>query len=68
MQQYDLYINLRKPAVGLYVRKGAGLTDLADPKEWDLMALRRKPNCRRALCRASKRTVMPFGTWIEFNS
>ena len=34
MQQFDLYINPQKPSVGLYVRKGAGLPDLADPKEW----------------------------------
>jgi len=34
MQEYDLYINAKKPAVGLYVRSGAGLTDFADPKEW----------------------------------
>jgi hypothetical protein len=34
MQEYDLYINPQKPSVGLYVRKGAGLPDLADPKEW----------------------------------
>jgi hypothetical protein len=34
MQEYDLYINPRKPNVGLYVRSGAGLPDLADPKEW----------------------------------
>jgi hypothetical protein len=34
MQEYDLYINVKKPAVGLYVRAGAGLTDFADPKEW----------------------------------
>jgi hypothetical protein len=34
MQEYDLYINPQKPAVGLYVRKGAGLPDLADAKEW----------------------------------
>jgi hypothetical protein len=34
MQEYDLYFNPQKPAVGLYVRKGAGLPDLADPKEW----------------------------------
>ena len=34
MQEYDLYLNPQKPAVGLYVRKGAGLPDLADPKEW----------------------------------
>ena len=34
MQEYDLYINLQKPSVGLYVRKGAGLPDLANPKEW----------------------------------
>jgi hypothetical protein len=34
MQEYDLYINPQKPAVGLYVNKGAGLPDLANPKEW----------------------------------
>ena len=34
MQDYDLYINPHKPRVGLYVRKGAGLPDLADAKEW----------------------------------
>ena len=32
MQEYDLYINPQKPRVGLYVRKGAGLPDLADAK------------------------------------
>jgi hypothetical protein len=35
MQQYDLYMNPQKPSVGLYVRKGAGLPDLADPKAFD---------------------------------
>ena len=34
MQEYDLYINSQKPAVGLYVRSGAGLPDLADAKNW----------------------------------
>lgn len=34
MPEYDLYINPQKPTVGLYVRKGAGLPDLADPSEW----------------------------------
>jgi hypothetical protein len=34
MQEYDLYINPQKPTLGLYVRKGAGLPDLADPGEW----------------------------------
>lgn len=34
MPEYDLYINPQKPSVGLYVRNGAGLPDLADPKEW----------------------------------
>ena len=34
MQEYDLYIDPKKPSVGLYVRKGAGLPDLADPSEW----------------------------------
>lgn len=34
MQEYDLYINVKKPAIGLYVRKGAGLPDLADKADW----------------------------------
>jgi hypothetical protein len=34
MREYDLYINIRKPAVGLYVLKGAVLRDFADPNEW----------------------------------
>jgi hypothetical protein len=34
MQEYDLYLNPQKPAVGLYVHRGAGLPDLADAKEW----------------------------------
>jgi len=34
MQEYDLYINAQKPGVGLYVRKGARLIDMADPNEW----------------------------------
>jgi hypothetical protein len=34
MQEYDLYLNPQKPAVGLYVHQGAGLPDLADAKEW----------------------------------
>ncbi len=33
MQEYDLYLNPQKPAVGRYVHQGAGLSDLADPKE-----------------------------------
>lgn len=34
MQEYDLYINPQKASVGLYVRKGVGLPDLADSKSW----------------------------------
>jgi hypothetical protein len=34
MQQYDLYINPKKASAGLYVRKGAGLPDLADSRDW----------------------------------
>lgn len=34
MQEYDLYINVKKPAIGLYVRKGASLPDLADKTDW----------------------------------
>lgn len=33
-QEFDFYINLAKPTLGLYVRKGMGLPDLANPKEW----------------------------------
>ncbi|HMN70561.1 MAG TPA: hypothetical protein PKA55_01695 [Rhodoblastus sp.] len=34
MEEYDLYINVKKPGIGLYVRKGAGLPDLADKDDW----------------------------------
>lgn len=34
MQEYDLYINSQKPTLGLYVRAGSGLPDLADPERW----------------------------------
>ena len=34
MQEFDLYMNPQKPSIGLYVRKGAGLPELADPREW----------------------------------
>ena len=34
MEEYDLYINVKKPAIGLYVPKGANLPDLADKGDW----------------------------------
>lgn len=34
MEEYDLYINPKKPGVGLYVRRGAGLPDFADQTDW----------------------------------
>jgi hypothetical protein len=34
MEEYDLYINVKKPAIGLYVRTGANLPDLADKDDW----------------------------------
>jgi hypothetical protein len=34
MQEYDLYLNPKKASIGLYVKKGAGLPDLADSKDW----------------------------------
>lgn len=34
MQEYDLYINVKKPAIGIYVRKGASLSDLTDKEDW----------------------------------
>lgn len=36
MQEFDFYINPQKPTLGLYVRKGAGLPDLADANHWEL--------------------------------
>ncbi len=35
-QEFDFYINLSRPTLGLYVRKGAGLPDLANPNQWQL--------------------------------
>jgi hypothetical protein len=32
--EYDLYINAKKPAIGLYLRNGASLPDLADKDDW----------------------------------
>ncbi|WP_144141398.1 hypothetical protein [Paraburkholderia sp. BCC1884] len=34
MQEFDFYLNLKKPTLGLYVRNGAGLPDLADKADW----------------------------------
>ncbi|MGF6772238.1 hypothetical protein P3T18_004726 [Paraburkholderia sp. GAS199] len=36
MQEFDFYINLKKPTLGLYVKRGAGLPDLADAGDWQL--------------------------------
>lgn len=36
MQEFDFYINLKKPTLGLYVHTGAGLPDLADQSDWQL--------------------------------
>ena len=36
MKEFDFYINLKKPTLGLYVKKGAGLPDLADANLWEL--------------------------------
>lgn len=34
MENFDLYLNPGKASIGLYVRSGAGLPDLADAKDW----------------------------------
>lgn len=34
MEEYDLYINVKNPALGLYVRAGASLPDCANQNEW----------------------------------
>ena len=34
MQEFDFYLNLKKPTLGLYVLKGAGLPDLVDTSQW----------------------------------
>lgn len=34
MNAYDLYISVKKPDLGIYVRTGAGLPDFAHPDEW----------------------------------
>ncbi|MDQ0086485.1 hypothetical protein J2W35_006867 [Variovorax boronicumulans] len=36
MQEFDFYINPKKPTLGLYVRKGSGLPDLVDANQWQL--------------------------------
>jgi hypothetical protein len=34
MREFDLYINSKKPDLGIYVRKGMGLPDFAKSDEW----------------------------------
>ena len=34
LQEYDLYINVKKPAIGLYVRHGASVPDLKYKADW----------------------------------
>lgn len=34
MTEFDLYLNDKRPAIGLYVAQGAGLPDLADKADW----------------------------------
>lgn len=34
MQEYDCYINVKKPAIGIYVRKGANLPDFENKDDW----------------------------------
>ncbi len=34
MQEFDLYINAKKPGVGLYVPAGAKLPDFASSEDW----------------------------------
>jgi hypothetical protein len=34
MQEYDLYLNPKRPTLGLYVKAGAELPGLADKTEW----------------------------------
>jgi hypothetical protein len=51
MQEYDLYINAKKASVGLYVRKGAGLPDLSDSKDWAFDGTSLQANLPPALVR-----------------
>ena len=34
MDEFDFYVSPKKPMIGLYVKKGAGLPDLVDAKDW----------------------------------
>lgn len=34
MLEFDFYVNPHRPAIGLYVKKGAGLPDLDDARDW----------------------------------
>jgi hypothetical protein len=49
MDEFDFYINLAKPSLGLYVRKGAGLPDLADASAWQLDGTMTKADITPAL-------------------
>jgi hypothetical protein len=36
MREFDFYLNPKRPVLGLYVLKGAGLPDLIDATQWQL--------------------------------
>jgi len=65
MREYDLYINPKKPSIGLYVPKGAGLPDLVDASEWLYDGSANDVDLPPDLGRKSKLPVTPFGSWIE---
>ena len=65
MQEYDLYINPKKPSIGLYVRKGAGLLIWPMPANGYTTAPQTTSTYRLTLCGTSKLPVTPSGSWIE---
>jgi len=65
MEEYELYINVKKPAIGLYVRKGASLPDFADPKDWAFDGTSAQDLLPLASWKALQLIAMPSETWID---
>jgi hypothetical protein len=65
MQEYDLYVNPQKPTVGLYVRAGASLSDLAHPEQWVFDGTFTPSDLPADLVKISKLMVTPSGSWDD---
>jgi hypothetical protein len=65
MQEYDLYLNPQKPTLGLYVRTGAGVSDLADADRWVFDSTLAGNELSSELVQGSTPMVMPSRSWTD---